>query len=254
MRIAVVIPCYKNELNALEERSLNQCLKVLKDYKVIFAIPEGLEVKQKPSFIKTEEFDKEYFKNISGYNKLMLTSDFYKRFLGYDYVLIYQLDAFVFRDELRSWCQKGYDYIGAPWIATRNLTSSLLRPFKSKSLKKREPIFYKVGNGGFSLRKTKAFYEISEKLKQEIKEQLDEKQDEIYSIEDVFWSLKVPEFFPEFKIPGYEEAVGFAIDRKPELALKLNNNQLPFGCHGIDKPKVKNFWEPIIEREFRKTD
>jgi hypothetical protein len=253
MRIAVVIPCYKTELNALEQRSLDQCLKVLKDYDVIFAIPEGLEVKDRPSSVITEEFDREYFRNISGYNKLMLTSEFYERFLKYDYILIYQLDAFVFRNELRSWCEKGYDYIGAPWIATKNITSSLLKPFKSKSLKKREPIFYKVGNGGFSLRKTDTFYEIAGKLKQEIEQQLTEKQEEIYSIEDVFWSLKVPELFPEFKIPGYREALGFAMDRKPKLALKLNNDQLPFGCHGIDKPKVKDFWEPIIERKYRKT-
>lgn len=251
MRIAVVIPYYKAEFNSLEERSFNQCQKVLKDYDIIFALPEGLEVKQKPSEIRAERFEKKYFSNIEGYNKLMLSPIFYERFLQYDYILIYQLDSFVFRDELENWCNKNYDYIGAPWIATRNFISFLLTPFNSKSIRKRKPVFYKVGNGGFSLRKTRSFYEIAGKLEREIKEQLEEKKGEIYTNEDVFWSLKVPEIFPEFKIPEYREAVSFAIDRKPKIALKLNNYELPFGCHGIDKPKVKDFWEPIVEKEYR---
>lgn len=253
MRIAVIIPFYKTELNKIEARSLDQCQKVLKNYDIFFALPEGLKVNQPFADIKVEEFPTEFFKNISGYNRLMLSSNFYERFLSYDYILIYQLDSFVFRDELLDWCKKDYDYIGAPWIATRNFVSSLLKPFNSKSIKKRQPVFYKVGNGGFSLRKTKSCYEIASKLKQKIEEQL-ERKGEIYTNEDVFWSLKVPEFFPEFSIPGYKEAVGFAIDRKPKIALKLNQQELPFGCHGIDKPKVKDFWEPIVEREYRNSN
>lgn len=252
MRIAVVIPCYKTVLNPLEDRSLKQCQKILSNYDLIFALPEGLEVKQKPGSVKVEEFDQDYFKNIAGYNRLMLSPEFYGRFLKYDYILLYQLDSFVFKDELKLWCEKGYDYIGAPWIATRNFISFLLKPFNSRSIKKRKPVFFKVGNGGFSLRKTKSFYDISTNLAPEIKKQLEQKKGEIYTNEDVFWSLKAPKFYPEFSIPDYKEAVAFAIDRKPKIALKINNNALPFGCHGIDKPKVKNFWEPIVEREYQK--
>lgn len=251
MRIAVVIPFYKADFNAIEERSFNQCVKVLKNYDIIFALPEGLDLKKNSDLVKTEVFEKKYFRNIAGYNKLMLSTEFYERFLAYDYILIYQLDSFVFKDELRSWCEKDYDYIGAPWIATRNIVSSLLKPFQSKSIKRREPVFYKVGNGGFSLRKTRSFFNIAKQLSKEIKEQLEEKHGEIYTNEDVFWSIKVPEYFPEFKIPGYIEAVDFAIDRKPKIALKLNAHELPFGCHGIDKPKVKDFWEPIVEKEYQ---
>ena len=165
--------------------------------------------------------------------------------------MIYQLDAFVFRDELSYWCNKDFDYIGAPWIATNNIFSKLVKPFTSKKLRKREPIFYKVGNGGFSLRKTRTFYNISLELKDTIKQYLEEKPDEIYAIEDVFWSLKVPEYYPDFSIPDYKEAIKFAIDRKPAIALKLNNNKLPFGCHGITKPKVADFWAPILNKAFQ---
>ena len=41
------------------------------------------------------------------------------------------------RDELLDWCNKNYDYIGAPWVK-----------------KERDNILLKTGNGGFSLRKS----------------------------------------------------------------------------------------------------
>lgn len=252
MKVAVVIPIYKNKLSKNEEVSLSQCIKILGDHDIIFAGPKDLMPKYQNSGIKNEGFDASYFLDISGYNKLMLESHFYERFLKYDYILLYQLDAFVFKNELISWCNKGYDYIGAPWIATNSIISKILKPFNSKRLKRRQPIFFKVGNGGLSLRKTKTFFEISEKLKAEIKIQLSEKKHEIYAIEDVFWSLKVPTIFKDFSIPHYKEALKFAIDRKPALSLKLNNNELPFGCHGFEKPKVRDFWKPIIESAHKK--
>lgn len=252
MKVAVVIPIYKNKLSKIEELSLSQCIKVLGDHDIIFARPKGLEPEYQQSGIRTEEFDASYFLDIQGYNKLMLESHFYERFLKYDYILIHQLDAFIFRNELIFWCDKGYDYIGAPWIATNSIISKLLKPFNSESIKRRKPIFFKVGNGGLSLRKTKTFFEISEILKSDIKIQLTEKKHEIYAIEDVFWSLKVPSIFNHFSIPDYKEALKFAIDRKPALSLKMNNNELPFGCHGFDKPKVIDFWKPIIDREYNR--
>lgn len=252
MKAAVVIPIYKTELTEIEKMSLNQCNKVLGSHDIFYASPKGLNPSARLLPFKNEEFDPEYFKDIQGYNRLLVESHFYERFLEYDYILIYQLDAFVFRDELTTWCNKNYDYIGSPWIATQNILSKFLKLFASKKLKKRAPIFFKVGNGGFSLRKTKTFYEISNKLANNIQNQL-KKKDEIYAIEDVFWSLKVPEFFPEFSIPEYKEAVKFAIDRKPKLALKINKNELPFGCHGINKPKVIEFWKPILDKAYSKT-
>lgn len=251
MKAAVVIPVYKTTLTPIEKLSLAQCVKILGKFDLIYACPKGLDPVFENAPGAVEEFNEDYFKNIQGYNKLMLESSFYERFLQYDYILIYQLDAFVFRDELLQWCNKNYDYIGSPWIATRNKISFLLKPFASKSLREREPIFYKVGNGGFSLRKTRTFHKISKQLKEEINLLLTSTNGGIYAIEDVFWSIKAPEYFPDFAIPNYQEALQFAIDRKPDIALKLNNNKLPFGCHGINKNKVIKFWKPFIEKEVK---
>ena len=42
----------------------------------------------------------------------MVSPLFYLNFKKYRYLLIYQLDALVFRDELLEWCSKEIDYIG----------------------------------------------------------------------------------------------------------------------------------------------
>lgn len=256
--VKILIPIYKSYFGELEEQSFLQCIKVLKKYEIILVQPEGIDnsyITDKFDTIRVENFPKHYFQNIEGYNELLLSSIFYERFLDADFILIYQLDAFVFKDELAEWCQKGYDYIGAPWIASpknsigSKLFNLIARKFRSKKKNDREQTFFKVGNGGFSLRKTASHYSIVKQNEPFILELLSAKEKEIYAIEDVFWSLKAPEFDEQFRIPDYQEALRFAIDRKPKIALALNNNQLPFGCHGINKPKVIAFWKPILDSQ-----
>jgi hypothetical protein len=255
--VKVIIPIYKSYFGELEEKSFLQCIKVLKDYQIVLVQPEGLDsdyITKTDSDISVESFPVRYFENIEGYNELLLSASFYERFLESKYILIYQLDAFVFKDELREWCEKEYDYIGAPWIATPQNTlwskyfNKWARNFRSKRKNEREETFYKVGNGGFSLRKTASHYAIAKQNKSYIYDFLNADVRQIYAIEDVFWSLQAPKLDLNFKIPDYKEAVGFAIDRKPKIAMALRNNQLPFGCHGINKPKVIDFWKPILDQ------
>ncbi len=228
--VVIVIPIYKNTLSEGERLSLNQCMKILGNYSIVFAQPESLDSTaiNFEGKIKVERFPDKYFKTVLGYNELMLSEFFYQRFSDKKYMLIYQLDAYVFKDELKEWCAKEYDYIGAPWIASSNtLLNRFVKLFHSKKKKERSKIFFKVGNGGFSLRKVKTHAEIAQEMSQEITTMLSSNKDDFTVMEDVFWSIKVPAKYPSFKIPGYKEALGFAMDRKPELAIKLNNNKLP---------------------------
>lgn len=120
MRIVIVIPVYKPILSADEEHSLRQCISVLGNYQVTLVCPDGLNVSEYSKVagreLRCETFQPSFFENIDGYNRLMMSRMFYERFSGYDYMLIYQLDAWVFSDELTEWCLKGYDYVGAPWF------------------------------------------------------------------------------------------------------------------------------------------
>ena len=255
--VKVIIPIYRTYFGELEEKSFLQCAKVLKNYEIVLVQPEGLDnsyITSEFTNISVENFPKKYFESIDGYNELLLSASFYERFIDSEFILIYQLDAFVFKDHLMEWCRKSYDYIGAPWIATPEDSiwlkyfNKIARKFRSEKKNEREQIFYKVGNGGFSLRKTASHYLIAKRNESFIFDFLNAKEKKIYAIEDVFWSIKAPELSADFRIPDYKEALNFAIDRKPEIALRLNNNQLPFGCHGINKPKVIDFWKPILNQ------
>ena len=157
MESAVVIPIFKNKLDPDEILSLRQCLKILASHPVIFASPESLSLSYYKKICQeyhtdflVETFHRSYFSSIQAYNKLMLSVPFYRRFQSYDYILIYQLDSYVFTNQLDYWCNKGFDFIGAPWFEGRsqsNENSNFMRY---------------AGNGGFSLRRVQAAIQVLE--------------------------------------------------------------------------------------------
>ncbi len=247
--VCIVIPIYKVELTVIEKISLERCVKMFPKYSIYFIQPNNLD-SSSINFhnrIKNEKFENYYFKGILGYNQLLLSDKLYTRFSNYKYMLIYQLDCYVFSNRLLHWCNKDYDYIGAPWIASKKtMVKKVLSSFDNTNKKRRSKIFFKVGNGGFSLRKVERFLDISIKFKEIIEEDLKRDTEDYRLMEDIFWSFRAPKLNPLFKIPNYKTALKFSIDRKPVLALKTNKERLPFGCHGINKPKVINFWKKVI--------
>lgn len=146
--ICIVIPIYKECLNDYEIQSVEQCINVLGDYTISFVTPKGLNVNfYKSNFPKIKKFtffDEYYFNDIAGYNRLLLSVDFYKKFTNFEYMLIYQTDCYVFKDELLDWANRGYDYIGGIWFD--NYTGN---PYLGAKM-------WQAGNGGLSLRKIKS--------------------------------------------------------------------------------------------------
>jgi len=254
----IIIPIYKNDFEDYEKTSLISIFKHFEKYKITFISPKSLNLNflSEIEFIKNyniETFDDNFFKSIDGYNKLLLDPQFYKRFSNDEFILICQTDVFIFNNDIERWLNLDFDYVGAPWIASnRNFINkfldrlkNIINKIKNKKVKNTERLF-KVGNGGFSLRKTQKFIEISELEALNIKRFITDKPDSEYHIEDVFWSLYVTKIYPNFNIPNWKEALSFCIDRKPQLALKLNNNNLPMACHGFNKSKVKSYWKKYI--------
>lgn len=228
--VAVVIPVYRTEPDSSELKSFVQCLTVLGNYPIILVVPYGFNAQHYEEIagkkIECAYFGNRYFRSTISYSRLLVSPSFYKRFSAYKYILIYQLDAWVFRDELSNWCSKDFDYIGAPWLE--------VPPFSSKrkpiiNLSKR--LYLKVGNGGLSLRKVKTHYRWAPWLSFIFMF--------IPKNEDVLWTLFVP-----FKKPGYKEALAFAFEMNASKAFAINGNKLPFACHAWKKYEP-NFWEEI---------
>ncbi|GGH23660.1 DUF5672 family protein [Mucilaginibacter phyllosphaerae] len=256
-KVAVIIPFYRDLITDLEEIALQQCQKVLGNYHKIAIKPQSLALPQKAQqavvFNQVVSFANPYFDGIRGYNSLMLSDVFYKAFLDYDYILIYQLDAFVFKDELMHWCSLGFDYIGAPWLRRKGYQLKLKEKayqfmfdmhtrfnVKKNGVPTDKQFYNKVGNGGLSLRRVKKFYALSIKLKPIADDYLKHTDDK--HNEDVFWSIEVNRSIKRLKIPGYKTAVKFSIELEPARAFALNEGRLPFGCHAWDL--YTDFWRP----------
>jgi hypothetical protein len=262
-KVCVVIPIYKSKLSAYEQISLDQCLKVLHKHPIFLVIPEKLE----ESFlgnpdvlsgqVRLKTFDNQFFKDIPAYNRLMKSPMFYKAFLDYKFLLIHQLDAFVFSDALEHWCNAGYDNIGAPL-------------FEGHDFATKDSRLVGQGNGGFCLRNVRKCFAIASSFKRlNYKRNFDGGQKPFYINlyrflkhgllfnysgyplqpiinEDLFWAGLIPRVFPDFIVPEPEQAIGFSFELNPDVLLALNNGQLPFGCHAWWKYDLA-FWKPFIE-------
>ena len=247
--VKVVVPVYREQLEPYEQISLEQNRRILGAYPFVFVHPEGVDISAlKSEFPGSEEvtFADEYFRGLTGYNRLMMSADFYRRFSDVDYLLICQLDAYVFRDELQAWCHKGYDYIGAPWLVSKLFRLPLLKQWrKCFHSRWRTEKDFKVGNGGFSLRKVSSHLRATEQLQEVIRMHLSRQNH--YANEDLFFALEVNKHGLNFTYPPYKEALQFSFDKYPALCYAENQRRLPFGCHAWYKEKMKDFWFPIIQ-------
>ena len=270
--VAIVVPMYRQGLGADERISYQHLCHFLGNFDKYLVTPQSLEVNLDGLIVK--RFPNEFFKNTITYSALLLSREFYEAFSSYDFILIYQLDALVFSDQLIDWCARSWDYIGAPWIKCEDADFIDVPT---------------VGNGGFSLRKVKSFLRVIESagfgaeleryqpaLRGEIEvtrppaphltiqrriigrvsrllgpPQAAQAQDRLersplYGInEDYFWSFKATKYWPDFKIAPVEDALRFSFEVEPRRCYALNHRRLPFGCHGWNRYDRK-FWEPHL--------
>lgn len=236
-KATVVVPVYKPEPNPHEAVSWRRCLQIFASTPIIMVAPSDLDLAAYTALdpgrlpIHVVRFDPAYFRDTLTYSRLLLSPGFYEAFSAYEFILIHQLDAFVFRDELADWCERGYDYVGAPWIDLDWITDSRSRwpPETRDNL---------VGNGGFSLRR------VAQALKLLLENP--EVAERWGGSEDVFWSFLAGGCMP-FTIPLIEEAVAFSFETRPARALELNGGNLPFGCHAWSHAATIDFWRPVLK-------
>lgn len=254
-KVKIAVPVYTETLSGRAEKSMRQMLHVLGHYPITLLVPEALDVTQLlKEFVDLEvtRVSDEWLgsNGIMGYNRMMLSREFYEMFADYEYLLICQTDAWIFRDELEQWCDAGYDYVAAPWPKRKIYDKPLIRHwlylrrlfFKSDKRIIRQQGFNKVGNGGLSLRRVDAFIKACDNHS-EVIEIFKQHRGTLYN-EDWFWSI-IPR---ELNYPTLEVALGFSFDVRPQMCYELSGGKLPFGCHGWYKKRHIGFWRPIIEK------
>ena len=223
-QVAIVIPTYTRTLTTNEQISLAQCRKVLGSFDCYFLAPKELEM----DYVEEEAIVRIDGKNLvsrKSYSDYMLSIEFYEKFEKYEYILIYQLDAFVFENRLLDFCNLGYDYIGAPWI------HGLECHVKGKQL------LY-MGNGGLSLRRVSAFLDWLHSCQDEVDTY------KVFMLEDMLIAALGE---TKLKLAPMDVAMDFSFDVHPSECYKLHGNILPFGCHAWHKFEPE-FWAEQIGR------
>lgn len=260
-RAAVVIPFYRPQLTASEAYSLNRTLSVLQGHDIYALAPFSLSVYLERirlpngALIERKLFPDRFFSSPSAYSNLMKQKSFYEGFSEYEYILIVQLDALVFSDQLDMWCDLNFSYVGAPWVEVENDKIKYLG----------------VGNGGFSLRRVSdciKFLSVPQYLHNPLLAQYYQSRLNPYEvlmrwihryvlswnipilmprvIEDIFWGILAPANDSTFKVPNPEHAASFAFECAPEALYELNKRQLPFGCHAWER-YAPEFWRSVIQ-------
>jgi hypothetical protein len=262
----VLIPLYKLALSEAELFSIQLALRQLKDYPISIICPDTLQNEFRmltqtwdhPD-IQVDYFADKYFGSTAGYNRLLKSKFFYQHYAPYEYMLIAQPDALILSDQLRSWCQKQYSYIGAPFFEG---FADPIHPLK----------FIGVGNGGISLRRIPDFIKAASYIRY-IPNTLAAKPHSIFNLyelgrfikhrlifcinlwplfprvnEDVFWGMLIPQHFDFFKVPNPEQAIAFAFDAEPRHLFALNHQNTPFACHAWERYEY-DFWKDILEKK-----
>lgn len=238
----IVIPIYKEELNCIDKLSLSRLNKIIGNkYDIYLVKPSGLITDEyykllDKSCVNEIEFDKEYFESTSSYSQLCLQYSFYDKFSEYKYMYIYQTDCYLVYDNLEEWCNKEYDYVGAPIIATDAGWKNWDNP---------NNYVPQVGNGGFSIRKIEVFKDLTDpngefRKYYKITDELISKV--IY--EDKYFCNDIYNYYDIVK-PSWKEAIYFALDMNVDAIYSGGFTELPMCIHAW--PKNIRYWKNILE-------
>lgn len=218
----IMIPIYKQFLSKTEDASLRQVIKILgNSYELCICCPFNIftdyyTYKYNYNFSYLQ-CNNNYFVKQMSYSWLCEEAEWYKCFQNYKFMLIYQLDGWIFKNEIDKFVKLDYDYIGSPWRAGIN------------SLTHNEM----VGNGGISLRKIETFINICTNL------DLSKYNQAFVNLEDLLFCHMLKD---QLNIAPVKDAIPFCVDQDPEYWYNKNNKQLPMATHGWEKFGKSTFW------------
>ncbi len=226
-----------------EYSSLNSLVNISNDVgAIIFVGPRYLKkdiiskLRDLPYLWKYKSFNENYFKSTKTYNNLLLSKGFYLSFLSFTHILIFQDDAWIFKNEIIFWAKQNYSYIGAP-ASTSDV--------------------FGEQNGGVSLRNVKDHFRVLCSFKSIVKHSKFDnyninkfdlfKKFKKYLLnryffapyvyktnEDIFWSSNVPKTFDFFKIPTNRKAALFSLELNSKFWFQKTKT-VPFACHGWNR-------------------
>ena len=265
-KVVILIFAHKSVLEWYEAISLEQCFRVLDRHPIRLVCPTGLDVSAYRRIAPAIEIDfipPHWQASLRAYNRLKTLPWLYRLYADYEFILTYELDAFVFRDELLDWCEQGWDYIGAPW-------------FEGYAYARPDAAPIGAGNAGFSLRRVSTMLRVMRSWKairpplnvySEWRRRTDTLPRGLWGLlgnltwrncfhhylnrfsenEDIFWAC-AGDRIAGFRVAPYHVARHFSFEYNPERLFLECGSKLPFGCHKWMECQP-GFWKPLIEAE-----
>lgn len=232
--VLVVIPLHTTSLDTSELFALRYSMSILSGRPTCLITPQKIDTAAAHALFPESsilQFDNQYFNSTDDYSRLLIQADFYKSFCSFEFILILQPDAIIFRDELDYWVQQPYDYIGAPWYEGYEFNINLDKFSGNNS----RAVRMHVGNGGLSLRRVSKCIDLIREFPEA----------NYYfaksgSNEDFFFSL-LGGVSSTFLLPNEVVASRFSMEHRPDFYYQVNGNVLPMGAHGWAKLN-KEFW------------
>jgi hypothetical protein len=238
-KLCIVTPHHTNQLSLVAELGLRRCAETLGlKYDWFLVMPSRcdpkpiLDITPLPTILP---FPDDLFTSKRSAQLLYMSPDFFEKFKDYEYILLCELDAYIFHDRVEPFIQGDYDYIGAPWLDKEWL--KLSSHWYAKL-----PLHWvfreQVGNGGLSLWRVEVFLKASRQLQPLIRRIR-------WLSHDIFWSQIASKLGVRIRRPTANVAARFAVETQPKKCFLLNGGELPLGVHGWDRYDW-DFWREKI--------
>ena len=262
MAAVVVTLSTRSRYGADEETAFRHARHHLSRYDKFVLIPDDHPAIY-PGFIP-KRFPPRFFGSAARQTRLLLSEGFYRAFLDYEFILIYDLHTLVFRDELLTWCRAGYDYIGAPSAVSARAGDEETA----------------ASDAGFSLRRVRSCLRVIQSREyfvepHEYWRQYCERTSKVQQVvnwprkllkqfryfndvkwhvrgmvrdgarEEQFWAAHASHYDQAFRVAPPDVAMRFAFGAAPRQSFDSIGGRLPFGCNRWDASD-RDFYAPFL--------
>ncbi len=133
----IVIPFFGTDRHTMEQALIRRAWRELQAFSFVFVCADNVD--EGP--IRTEfpgctvyKFDASFFENRKGYTSLTLKEDFYDLFGWSEFILLFEPNSFIVKNQLHYWCKQGHDYIAGNdgRLSLRNVDRFLSHTKKSR--------------------------------------------------------------------------------------------------------------------------
>lgn len=242
---AVLIPVYRETPDAMERALLSHCLQVFSRRPCLIVHPQGMHLARyeeltRGTACRYVALPSSHFTSPITYNEMLLEPSFYRTFMGYEYILMHQLDSWVFADRLDEFLSLNVDYIGcAPprEQAKQDGGLSLRRTVACMEACKRAHTL-----DGISLLLRKRYMGLGDLwaiIRRHLALPIDKRRP--YRSEDSFFTFAAAICVDGFRVATTEQAMRFGFCENPAW-LYRQTGALPMGCHAPYGNGHADFW------------